>query len=493
MKKTNKKNKMKTIKIITIILAIILISIISFFGIYTQNKNKVSNSVKDYQYAMDINGARTIKLKVNTDTKEVIKDKDGKTIDSATDEEIEKNGYTKENVPNNSEDILNTENYKKVKKVIEKRLKKLNIQEYNIAVNENNGEITIEIPEDTTTDTVVSNLTTIGKFEIIDNDTNEVLLNNDNIKSSDVLYNTTSSGTTIYLEIAFNKEGKEKLEEISKTYVKQENNTTANTTGDTNVTNESTNGTTNNTTNNTTETSGTQKQITMKIDNETIMTTSFDEPITTGKIQLSVGKASTSSETIQQYATQAKNIATVLDSGNLVIKYDIEKNQYILSDIEKEDLVKIEIAVAIVILVGIIALIIKYRVRGIFAGIAYVGLTAIYMLLVRYTNVIISLESIFGIITVLLLNYLFTHILLENINKTEKEDIENIINKSTVKTYKQFFMKIVPICIMVIAFCFIKWIPISSFGMIAFWGILLIAAYNAVVTRILLKIKTEEK
>ena len=104
------------------------------------------------------------------------------------------------------------------------------------------------------------------------------------------------------------KKEKKKLEEISKTYVKQENNTTANTTGDTNVTNESTNGTTNNTTNNTTETSGTQKQITMKIDNETIMTTSFDEPITTGKIQLSVGKASTSSETIQQYATQAKKI-----------------------------------------------------------------------------------------------------------------------------------------------------------------------------------------
>jgi len=489
MKKTNKKNKMKTIKIITIILAIILISIISFFGIYTQNKNKVSNSVKDYQYAMDINGARTIKLKVNTDTKEVIKDKEGKTIDSATDEEIEKNGYTKENVPNNSEDILNTENYKKVKEVIEKRLKKLNVQEYNIAVNGNNGEITIEIPEDTTTDTVVSSLTTIGKFEIIDNDTKEVLLNNDNIKSSDVLYNTKSSGTTIYLEIAFNKEGKEKLEEISKTYVKQENNTTANTTGDTNTTNKSTNGTTNNTT----ETSGTQKQITMKIDGETIMTTSFDEPITTGKIQLSVGKASTSSETIQQYATQAKNIATVLDSGNLVIKYDIEKNQYILSDIEKEDLVKIEIAVAIIILVGIIVLIVKYRVRGIFAGIAYVGLTAIYMLLVRYTNVIISLESIFGIITVLLLNYLFTHNLLENMSKTEKEDTENITNKSTVKTYKQFFMKIVPICIMVIAFCFIKWIPISSFGMIAFWGILLIAAYNAVVTRTLLKIKTEEK
>ncbi len=81
---------MKTIKIITIILAIILISIISFLESIHKTKNKVSNRVKDYQYAMDINGARTIKLKVNTDTKEVIKDKEGKTIDSATDEEIEK-------------------------------------------------------------------------------------------------------------------------------------------------------------------------------------------------------------------------------------------------------------------------------------------------------------------------------------------------------------------------------------------------------------------
>ena len=138
---------------------------------------------------------------------------------------------------------------------------------------------------------------------------------------------------------------------------------------------------------------------------------------------------------------QARNMATVLDSGNLNIKYNLEKNQYILSDISKEDIVKIEVAVAIIALIGMIILVVKYKTRGLLAGISYIGLSAVYMLLVRYTNVVISIESIFGIITVLLLNYLFTHNLLENINKIEKENKEDITNKATIATYKQFFVK----------------------------------------------------
>lgn len=98
MKEESKKTKNKninTIKILTIVLLIILISMIGFFGIYAQEKNQMKNSVKDYSYAMDINGARTLKLQVNKETSEVIKDKDGNVIKSATDEEIQENGYTK--------------------------------------------------------------------------------------------------------------------------------------------------------------------------------------------------------------------------------------------------------------------------------------------------------------------------------------------------------------------------------------------------------------
>ncbi len=451
-KKANNKNIKNTIKILTIILLIILVSMIGFFGIYKQNKNQMSNIIKDYSYAMNLKGARTIKLKVNTEV---------------------------------SDESKNEENYNKSKEIIEKRLKSLKVQEYNINLNTKTGEIIVEIPEDSNTDTIVSNLNTIGKFEIIDSNTKEVLLDNSNIKSSNVLYNNATSGTTVYLEIEFDKDGKNKLEEISKTYVdSEENNTTSE---ENNATSEE------NTAEETKTEDSTKKQITMKIDDEEIMTTSFDEPITTGKMQLSIGKATTDSNTLKGYISQAQNIATVLDNGNLPVEYDIEKNQYILSDITEQQVLYVVITIAIIAVIGIIFLIIKHKVNGLLAGISYIGLTALYLLLIRYTNVIISIESIFGITIVMILNYIFIFKLLENIEKISKEKAENIVNKAIIETYKRFFSRVIPICIIAIVFCFVKWIPMSSFGMILFWGLVIIAIYNILITRNILYIKEKNK
>lgn len=488
-KKIKNENIIKLVKISTIVLLIILVSMIGFLGIYSQNKNKMANKVKDYTYAMDIKGARTIKLKLNTGTTDVVKDTEGNIIEKATDEEIEKNGYTKEAVPNNSEEAKTEENYRKSKELIEKRLKELDVQNYNISLNEKTGEMIIEVPENSSTDTVVNRLNTVGKFEIIDTETKEVLIDNSSIKSSSVLYNTSTAGTTAYLEIAFNKEGKKKLEEISKTYIETEdNNTTAENTTTENTTNtEGNNETTEDTKNET------KKTITMKVDNEEVMTTSFDEPITTGKIQLSVGTATKDGSTLQDYITQAQNIAVVLDSGNLPLKYDIEKNQYILSDMTEQKLEYIEISVIVIISIGIIILITKFKFKGLLTGISYIGAVALYLILIRYTNTIISIESIFGITTVLILNYIFTFILLKNINNNEKENKENIVNKATIETYIKFFIRITPICIIAIVACFIKWIPMSSFGMTLFWGLVTIAVYNSLITRFLLKTSIEDK
>ena len=460
MKKQNKKNEkiMKKIKIITISLLIVLVSMIGFFGIYKQNKNQMSNVVKDYTYAMDLNGARTIKLTLNTD---------------------------------NSDEVKTEENYKTAKEIIEKRLKKLGVEEYKVNVNNENGEITVQIPEDLNTDTIVSNLTTVGKFEILDSETNDVLLDNNSIESSKVLYNRATSGTSVYLEIAFNKDGKNKLEEISKTYVKTENNTTdENTTTDENATTENTNET--NTENTTSEKSSkTEKKISLKIDDSELMSTTFDEPITSGKIQLSVGKATTDSTTLKGYVEQAQNVATVLDSGKLPVKYDMKKNQYILSSITEQDLTYVAVTIAIIAIIAIIVLIIKYKTNGLVAGIAYTGLAALYLLLIRYTNVVISIDSIFAITMMLAFNYIFTIILLSNIKKMKAENVENAVQKSVKETYKKFFSRIIPVCILAIVFCFIKWTPINSFGMITFWGIVIIAIYNATITNLLFRIKNK--
>ena len=407
---------------------------------------------------MDLNGARTLKLVLNSE---------------------------------NNDEEKTEENYQKAKTIIEKRLKKLGVEEYKIALNSENGEMIIQMPENTSTDSIVSNLTTVGKFEIIDSETNEVLLDNNSIQSSSVLYNTTTSGTSVYLEIAFNKEGKSKLEEVSKTYVKSKNTTTSeNNTSTENTTTEDTNSSeeTNTTTDTTTST---EKKITMKIDDKEIMSTYFEEPITTGKIQLSVGSASTDTTTLNGYIQQAQNVATELDCGKLPVKYDLEKNQYILSNISKQDLTYIVIAITVIAVIAIIILTIKYKSNGLLTGIAYVGFTALYLLLIRYTNVTISIESIFAIAIVLILNYIFTAMLLYNIKKLKEEKTENVMNESISKTYIKFFDRIIPICIMVVAFCFVKWTPMSSFGMTAFWGIVMIAIYNAVVTNSLMKIKNK--
>ncbi len=459
MKKESKKAKslMKAIKLTTIILLIVLISMIGFFGIYKQNKNQMSNIIKDYTYAMDINGARNVRLVVDTENEEE------KTV----------------------------ENYKKAQKIIEKRLKDAGVQEYNINLNETTGAITIEMPENTDTDSKVSNLNTTGKFEIKDESTDEVLLNNDDIKSSEVLYNTTSNGTAVYLSIDFNKEGKNKLEEISKKYTHSHDEETNEATS--NETETETNETTENSTEENSEETKNENKIKMEIDGQQIMSTSFEEPITNGKIQLSVGTASTDTKTIQGYFTQAQNVATVLDNGNLPVKYNVKKNQYILSNITEENLKCVAVAGCIVALIGIVILTIVFKTNGLVAGISEIGLAAIYLIVLRYTNVMISIESIVGIALILVLNYIFTFMILNNIKKMKKENAEKLVNKATTNAYIKFFNRSLPICIMAIAFSFAKWIPLSSFGMVTVWGLVTIAIYNAIITKSILKIKEENK
>lgn len=135
-----KKNKLK---IITIILLIVVITLIGFFGIYTKSGNTMKQSVKDYQYAMDLEGKRVVTLKLADD---------------------------------NSEDNLNKDNYKLTKDIIEKRLKSLGASDYAIRLDEKTGKIVVELAENENTDNLISNLTTVGKLEIVDSNTRRSII-----------------------------------------------------------------------------------------------------------------------------------------------------------------------------------------------------------------------------------------------------------------------------------------------------------------------------
>lgn len=463
---------MKKIKLITIILLIVLITMVSFFGVYVHVQNRMENQIKDYALDMDLKGVRYIKLKVNIENTEVIKDSEGKEVEleeDLTDEQLAEKGYIKENVPNNSSESLTVENYELTKKIIEERLKKQGIEEYEIAINNENGEILIQIPENDSTDNFVSNINTVGKFEIIDSETKEVLMNNDDIKLANVMYgasSTTSTGTTVYLNIEFNKQGKEKLKNISNTYVEAEEST------------------------DTTESK--TKEITMKIDDQEIMTTSFEDPIENGKLQLSIGSGTTDSDTLQEYITQASTMASILDSGKLPIQYDIDSNEYILSDITDTKIELVAVVIGVIILLSLIIMIARYKLNGFLSAISMIGLISSYLLIIRYTNVLVSIQGIVGILITIFLNYIFINKILLNIkNSADSKKIENV--KQGIKdAYIEFFKKLIPICISIIVFCFISWSTISSFGMIMFWGISLMAIFNYLVTATMLKIKAEK-
>lgn len=447
--------KINKLRRITIILFILLITMVGFIGVYYKDKNTMKNGILDYQYASDLTGKRVITLEVDNSTNEVIKDADGNVIESATDEEIAEKGYKKEQTKVNSDENLTVDNYNIAKELIENRLQKLSVIDYEVKVEEETGKIVIEIPENSNVDDIINNLTTIGKFEIIDTQTKEVLLNNSNIKNCEVLRNSTSTGTSIYFSIEFKDDAKKKLEEISKTYVKTEN--------------------TNNTEN--TENSE-EKTITMQIDGSQVMNTAFEQPITDGKMYLTVGKETTDIDTLNNNLGQARSNVAVLSNGPLPLTYDVKENVYVQSELKDKvtDIVIISIAAALVITT--IIFVIKYKGKGLLVSASNIGFCALFLLMIRYWNVVISKEGIVALFTAIILNFILTNKLLANLSNK---------NVTINQIMKKFTFTIIPLVLIAVMFSFVRWSSASSFGMIMFWGLVLIELYNLLVTKNLLK------
>lgn len=401
---------MKKVKIAIIILTIILISLISFAGVYVQKQNRMENQVKGYKLGMNLSGYRQVRI-----------------------EPVKQEGETE----------ITDEDVNKTKEIIQTRLEKLGAGEYLIRASKEN--IVIELKEDDKTNYLASNTIMQGKFEIIDKKSKEVLMTNEHIKLANVLYNNTQNGTTVYLNIEFTKEGTTKFEEITKNYAtteetkqkREENN------------NFGLDSLTGNSTAEATEDLN-QPKISMQIDGEEILSQSFDNPIASGKIQVTLSRSTRDNETLQENIQQASAVAVILDNGKLPIKYELKENEYVHSDITSNMLVTFSIIIAVIILIALVILVVKYKMRGLIASVLYIGLIALYLLIIRYTNVELTIEGIAGILIVLIINYIIT-LRISQQKKIIQEDL-------------------IPIAIAAIAFCFIGWSQIASLGMVMFWG-----------------------
>lgn len=445
----------RRLKIALITLLIILVSIISFAGLFVQHTKFMENIIPEYQLGMDLDGYRVITVKASDETETKYYDKDGNEV-----EEEAKDGTTKE-VPVNTEDMLNIQNYKKAKEVIEKRLSDLNIAEYLIRLDEKDGRITVQLPENSMTDTASQFLNSRGVFTIEDEDGN-VLLNNDNLKSVQVGYsNQSTSGTTVLVRFNFNDDSVDKLKEISNTYVSSTDE----------------------------EGNDTSKKVSIKLDGSTLISTTFSEELANGVLPLTLGTA-TDTSTLNTYMNQATNIAILLNNGTLPIEYTMDQNRFIKSDITMDDFIIPAIVVGAILLISFVILIIRYKTFGLLGIVSYIGYMAILLLIVRYTNLIITMEGIFGLLISAVLNYILIVYILETVKKTEKD--REIYKKQFNKAMTSIISILIPTLIIGIVLCFSTWLPAYSFGTIIFWGVIIIAIYNAIVTRGLFLLNIKE-
>ena len=438
------------IKLITEILAIVVIVLVSFVGVYKQEYNIMENKIKEYKYSTDLEGYREIVLEVSSEEKaQTENDEESNKEDTTENSEDDAKEETTENSETKVENDNKYEEYKNSKKIIEKRLKALGVQDYTISQNTENGTIYIQIPENDNTDHLIGNLVQVGKFSIKDSeDESKVFLTNDNLKNAKASYNTSTNGTVVFLQFEFNKDGKKILKDISSNEYKtkedsstsqEEKSEESSEEENVNSENQTSDTSTENTENNSEEKN--QKKVVLSIDESSLITTSFDDVIENGAINLSMNQATNDTDSINDTLKSASTICSILNSGEMPLTYEVKQNTYVQTDISKEHINK-----------------------------AYIAIGAI-LAIVRYTNVLISIEGIVTAVIILAMNYLFVYELLKMDENTKTWDL-----------FKSQILKAIPIVLIGVIFAFTKFTKLSTCGMFIFWGVTLSFIYNYILT-----------
>lgn len=467
---------LKRIRTIALLLIVILISVIAFGGLFIKQSGIWNNILPEFNLGMELSGIRELRFVLDTseEEKEVYVDSEGnvcgevlnnngsnsnteidlvETTENQEEQNKEENaedptsGYNKETrkIKANEDANINIDNFEKAKKVIQNRLEESASYEYNIRLDNVTGELVIEVPDDNNVQTVQSLVSTVGNIEIIDYQNGLKLLDDSYLKNVSVTYGATEENKyQTYLILNFNEEGAEKLKKISTEYVakKDENGTE------------------------------TKKYVTMKLDNKTLLQTYFGEELKNGTVQVPMGESTSDYNQFVQIYEQTVEIAKILNNEKMPLSYKLSSDNYINSFVNEDIVFKAKIVSLILIVLISLYLIIKFRLNGLKTAIITIGYIGLLIIIVKYTNVILTINSLIAFIGTIIINYVFSVKLLNKLNS-------GIDTKLAFgKTMKELYFTIIPICIIAIIFTFMHSTVISSIGMVLFWGIFVQALYN---------------
>ncbi len=477
---------LNVVKLIAILLIVVLISVISFFGIYVKKDVVWENILPEYKTGMEFDGYMQLRYALDDteESKEIFVDSEGNykgdvlvSLNGETTENNEEtqnvaeeaeldvvNGYSKKNIVQkvNPDEKINIETFEKTKKIIQERIENQGEYEYNIRQDSITGELVLEVPDNDNVEVIDALVTSVGEISIIDSEKGFILIDNSYIKQAGVLTNPLSPEEIgnhdehnhehsddevyyqAYLQLQFNEEGAELIKEVSKEYLVAENEADS-------------------------------KMITVKFDDESLITTYFGEELATGDIQIPLGNPMLPGEEFNDIVNRVVRVADVINTEELPLVYKLVANNYVESAVTEDVELIMNIVFAVIIVVVSIIMIIRYKFNGFKQAIISVGFIASLLLMIRFVSVIFTYNSLISFMAIVLINYVFGFKCLE---KLKNETNRKIALKETMK---ELYLAIIPVCIIACIFTFMSSVVISSMGNVLFWGLLVQALFSLLV------------
>lgn len=447
----------KRLKLTLMILICILISLVGFIGIYTKETNRYSNILPSYQLASDLKGATILELEVDDTTETVYYDSEGNEVESTEVTDENKDEYTSEDVKVNPEDVLTEENYEKTVKILKDRLEFLQADQYSLDLDKKTGKIVLTFEDDYPED-IESILPMEGKLELVDSNTSDVLLDYIDVKSAEATYASTENGYTVYLTLKLTDEGVNKINNIEGYKKSTDDNGEV-------------------TTNN----------FKVEFDGEQLEEVSFDDMVLTGKtLRIAIGKDITSSTTVNSTLNTATVVSRLTTIGKTPVVYNITAEEYVKSSVNENVIFAIIALLAIITVVFIIYIIVKYKLNGLLATIATIANIALFNILIKITNITISLNAFIGILTFIIIDFYLVIKILKEI-KNQDGKIGNMIKEAYLKAIDVLTISL----ILVVVFSFSQMTVISSMGLVLFWGWLVAVLGNILLTIPILSINNK--
>ena len=416
------------ITLISVILLVLIIILAAFLGIYTVNDFKVKNILPNYLLSMEFN--KTVNLKMEVDTE-----------DSTS---------------------LTSDNFESSKAIVVSKLSDLKVKQYVLKQDAENGTIEIQIPDNDDTEKIATVLSSAGKFEVTDAETDEVLLNRSHVdKVSGVTYQQADNSVLVALRIELNKEGKNIFTEMSNKYIQSTSQVADDETGETSE-------------------EDTTKNVNVQIDGQTYLTYYFQKDLKAGLLKyLDEGEGvitvpiglSKNEDDLKKYSESVSILKSILDNKEMPITYSLTSEEQSAEITNINTFIYIGIAIFVALF---IINIVKFKLKGLVMGLLQIGFIASLMLILRFTNVFIAIEGMFALAFVVVINFIFGLSILK--------DIDNI-----KETYIKYLLNLIPLYVIAIVFTFGVIANLTSVGNILFWGLVIMYIYNILVTKTVIK------